>query len=237
MKGWQEDLLRALDGKPDERELFEHIAAAARWLGFDHCAYGLRVPLPLSNPKTFLFNDYPEAWQQRYQAMDYLRKDPTVLRARRSQQPRVWSSDLFAAAPGLWRDAQDAGLKVGWAQSSLDAHGLGGMLTLARSAAPLTALELAAKEMNMRWLVSVAHVAMSRLLAPRFAGTARSGLTAREIEVLKWTADGKTSGEISGILAVSLNTVNFHVKNAVSKLQSANKTSAVVRAAMLGLLN
>ena len=62
-------------------------------------------------------------------------------------------------------------------------------------------------------------------------------LTKREVEVLKWTADGKTSGEISDLLSVSENTVNFHVRNAVSKLQSANRTAAVVRAAMLGLLN
>jgi LuxR family quorum-sensing system transcriptional regulator SolR len=30
--------------------------------------------------------------------------------------------------------------------------------------------------------------------------------------------------------------VNFHVKNAVTKLQTTNKTAATVRAAMLGLL-
>ena len=237
MKGWQEDLLNALEGKSTERELFERIAAAARLLGFENCAYGLRLPLPLSNPRTLLFNDYPVAWQQRYQEMDYLRRDSTVLRARRCQKPMVWSDEVFTSAPALWREAQDFGLRVGWAQSSLDANGLGGMLTLARGADPLTAQELAAKEPGMRWLVSVAHVAMSRRLSPRFADTIRRGLTEREIEVLKWTADGKTSGEISGILAVSENTVNFHVKNAVCKLQSANKTSAVVRAAMLGLLN
>ena len=61
-------------------------------------------------------------------------------------------------------------------------------------------------------------------------------LTAREIEVLKWTADGKTSADISSLLDVSENTVNFHVKNAVTKLQTTNKTAATVRAAMLGLL-
>ncbi|MBF3912595.1 LuxR family transcriptional regulator, partial [Burkholderia pseudomallei] len=32
-------------------------------------------------------------------------------------------------------------------------------------------------------------------------------------------------------------TVNFHVKNAILKLRTANKTAAVVRAAMLGLLS
>ena len=49
-------------------------------------------------------------------------------------------------------------------------------------------------------------------------------------------ADGKTTQETSDILRISIDTVNYHVKNAISKLRSANKTAATVRAAMLGLL-
>jgi LuxR family transcriptional regulator len=89
----------------------------------------------------------------------------------------------------------------------------------------------------MRWLVNVSHQALSRLLAPKLGWDDKPSLTGREVEVLKWTADGKTAGEISDLLAVSEHTVNFHVKNAVAKLQTANKTAAVVRAAMLGLLS
>ena len=36
---------------------------------------------------------------------------------------------------------------------------------------------------------------------------------------------------------ISENTINFHMKNAITKLGAANKTAAVVRAAMRGLLN
>lgn len=63
-----------------------------------------------------------------------------------------------------------------------------------------------------------------------------ANLTEREIEVLRWTADGKTSADISAILTISDNTVNFHIKNAVAKLGVANKTAAVVKAALLGYL-
>jgi LuxR family transcriptional regulator len=77
---------------------------------------------------------------------------------------------------------------------------------------------------------------LSRIFTTQQVEQIQPNLTAREIEVLKWTADGKTSADISSLLAVSENTVNFHVKNAVFKLQSTNKTAATVRAAMLGLL-
>lgn len=89
----------------------------------------------------------------------------------------------------------------------------------------------------MRWLVDIAHVAFTRLLTPILSMSPLSPLTPRETEVLKWSADGKTSGEISQILTISVDTVKFHTKNAVAKLGAANKTAAVARAAILGLLN
>jgi LuxR family transcriptional regulator, quorum-sensing system regulator SolR len=61
-------------------------------------------------------------------------------------------------------------------------------------------------------------------------------LSDREIDVLRWTAEGKTSAEIATILDISERTVNFHVNSVVAKLGATNKTSAAVRAAMLGLI-
>ena len=61
-------------------------------------------------------------------------------------------------------------------------------------------------------------------------------LTPREIEVLHWSAEGKTASEIAGILSLSQETVQTHIKNAVRKLQTTNKTAAAVRAVRMGLL-
>lgn len=61
-------------------------------------------------------------------------------------------------------------------------------------------------------------------------------LTDREIEVLKWSSYGKTAQEVSEIMIISVNTVNFHVKNAMMKLETPNKIATVARASMLGLL-
>lgn len=237
MKSWQEDLLSITDGVHCEHAVFQKIEAAAQSLGFEHCAYGLRVPIPISNPQTVVLNNYSAAWQTRYVNEGYLQTDPTVLHGRKSQVPLIWNEKVFEAVPRMWDEAQSFGLRVGWAQSSLDAVGVGGMLTLSRSQDTLSATELASQEIKMRWLVNISHLSLSRIFAAKRVKQTQQALTPREIEVLKWTADGKTSGEVSGILAVSENTVNFHVKNAVAKLQTANKTAAVVRAAMLGLLN
>jgi DNA-binding CsgD family transcriptional regulator len=220
-----------------ETSLFAQVQHAAACLGFEHCAYGLRLPLPLSSPRMVLLNNYPRRWRERYAEANYIAVDPTVQHARRTQAPLMWNDAVFGAAPELWDEAQAHGLKFGWAQSTRDANGIAGMLTLSRSGDSITSQELEHNEIKMRWLVNVSHLGLSRLLAPKLGWDDDPSLTKREVEVLKWTADGKTAGEISDLLSVSENTVNFHVKNAVSKLQSANKTAAVVRAAMLGLLN
>ena len=89
MRDWQEDFLRIAEQATCEREIFPRIEAAARTLGFDYCAYGWRYPLPISNPRTVILNNYPDGWRARYAAANYLRTDPTVLHGRRSQEPLV----------------------------------------------------------------------------------------------------------------------------------------------------
>jgi LuxR family transcriptional regulator len=88
----------------------------------------------------------------------------------------------------------------------------------------------------MAWLTQAAHLGMSRCLTPKLMPEADAKLSNREIAVLRWTADGKTSGEISCILKISEHTVNFHIHNVINKLNATNKTSAAVKAAMIGLL-
>ncbi len=237
MVNWEEELLAATSHHSDHKEVFRKIEAAARDLGFEHCAYSTRVPWPFSRPRNHLMNNYPAAWQARYQDAGYLHVDPVVAHCRKSEAPLLWSDDVFAKVPEFWREAQSYGLRFGWSQSCLDANGAGaGMFSLSRSAEPLSPEEIAAKEGKMRWLVHISHLRLARTLAPQLHAKPGS-LTSREVEVLKWTGDGKTSSEISQILVLSTDTVNFHLKNAVSKLGAANKTAAVACAAMMGMLN
>ena len=142
------------------------------------------------------------------------------------------SEEVFAATRPLWEEARAQGLRVGWAQSSRTPDGIVGMLTLARSHDQLLDAELLHSERDMVWLSHAAHEAMARLQRPQSAVT----LSQREIEVLRWMADGKTSSEAAEILNLAERTVNFHVANALVKLGTANKTAAVVKAALLGLL-
>jgi DNA-binding CsgD family transcriptional regulator len=236
MKNWQQDLLYILEKHTDENEVFKRIEAAATALGFEHCAYGIRIPIPVTKPKILMFNNYPAQWRERYMAADYIRTDPTVRHGKHSREPLVWDDKVFEQTPELWEEARSYGLSHGWAQSSLDSFGIGGMLTLARSHEPLSGPELRRQEQKMRWLVNIAHLSFSSAINARHSSEHGDLLTERELEVLKWSADGKSAHEISIILSLSKNTVDFHIKNAIAKLHAPNKTAAVVRAVMRGLL-
>lgn len=62
-------------------------------------------------------------------------------------------------------------------------------------------------------------------------------LTAREFEVLRLVQDGLRNKEIADQLAISENTVNFHIKNLMDKLRANDRTHAVTIALRRGLLH
>jgi LuxR family quorum sensing-dependent transcriptional regulator len=64
----------------------------------------------------------------------------------------------------------------------------------------------------------------------------RVQLTRRQIEVLSWTAQGKTSWEIAMIIKCKEVTVNYHLQEAFRRLGAANRTHAVTKAMELRLL-
>ncbi|HEY0664495.1 MAG TPA: autoinducer binding domain-containing protein [Gallionella sp.] len=236
MNTWQEDQLQALQSSKCEHSLFQSIVGLACCLDFDFCAYGIRMPLPISAPAVVMYNNYPSAWQTEYRQKNYLAIDPTVKHAERSQEPIVWSTQTFIDSPDLWDDAQAIGLRVGWAQPSRGANHAIGLLSLARSAEDLSITEIRNKQFKLAWLAQTCHIGMSKLLAPKYLPGVDLKLSSREIDVLRWSAEGKTASEVANILRISERTVNFHASNAISKLGVANKMAACIHAALLGIL-
>jgi LuxR family transcriptional regulator, quorum-sensing system regulator SolR len=219
----------------DERQLFERIASVAKQLGFEFCCYGIRVPLPVSNPAVAIFDTYPAGWMKHYQDSHFIDVDPTVREGMTSTGLIVWP-EAGASAPRLWTDARDFGLRVGVAHSSWAAHGVYGLLTMARSAETLTSAEINMLTFKANWLANMSHALMSEFLVPKLAPEASVELTPRECEVLCWTGEGKTACEIGKILNISERTVNFHVNNVLLKLNATNKVQAVVKAIAMGLI-
>jgi DNA-binding NarL/FixJ family response regulator len=99
------------------------------------------------------------------------------------------------------------------------------------------------KSMHMDELLSVIRLvhAGRRYIPPEVASRLAEhmgddDLTMRELDVLRLIRDGRRNKQIADQLAISENTVNFHIKNLVDKLQANDRTHAVTIALRRGLL-
>jgi len=72
--------------------------------------------------------------------------------------------------------------------------------------------------------------------AQRPTGAEAEHLTERELDVLRLVVDGLRNKEIAAQLAISENTVKFHLKNIVEKLHVQSRTELAARAVREGLL-
>jgi LuxR family transcriptional regulator, quorum-sensing system regulator LasR len=68
------------------------------------------------------------------------------------------------------------------------------------------------------------------------ASNDRPRLSARQYEVLAWSAQGKTCWETAVLMQCSEATVHYHLKQVFRKLDVVNKTQAVSRAMAEGIL-
>jgi two-component system NarL family response regulator len=75
-------------------------------------------------------------------------------------------------------------------------------------------------------------------IAQRLAGRTEQGtLTRREVQVVELIATGMRNKEIAGVLNISEETVQAHVKNILAKLKVPDRTAAVTKALRRGMIH
>jgi DNA-binding NarL/FixJ family response regulator len=90
----------------------------------------------------------------------------------------------------------------------------------------------------LRGLAVIDPSLANTLLSPRERAITppSEALTARELEVLQFLAEGLPNKMIAQRLGISESTVKFHVNAIMSKLGAQSRTDAVVRATRFGLV-
>ncbi|MHB1056957.1 MAG: autoinducer binding domain-containing protein [Rhodanobacter sp.] len=235
MKAWREDCLARLTAPAGSIDpVVRELAAIVQELGFEYCSYVMRMPFPLGNPVVTWSSTYPERWLEHYFSHDYLSVDPLLQQVLDDPFPVVWNDQSFPNQPEFWEEARAHGIRYGWALTSYGKQATVGMLSLARSHHLVTESELAATEAKLVWLSHVVHGTISAMNISK-PGPDQE-LTAREREVLRWTAAGKTADEVGTILGISERTVTFHITSSLVKLDVVNKTQAVAKALLLNIL-
>jgi NarL family two-component system response regulator LiaR len=82
----------------------------------------------------------------------------------------------------------------------------------------------------------IAQRLMDEVTAPAQGRDPTAGLTAREMEVLRLVAQGRTNAEIAAELVITERTVKAHVSNLLGKLHLSDRTQAAVYAWREGLM-
>jgi DNA-binding CsgD family transcriptional regulator len=233
------ELYVSLMGVANEEQLLQELVTFSEKLGFDQaCAFMTMRRTGTAKLVIRDVNNYSEAWKTSSYDEVLWRNDPLTRHAKTSNLPLVWNRALYekAGAGDLWELARTYGFDSGIAISLSDHLGNGYKVGLSRDQ-PLTTdpAELSRLVADAQLFGAFAQSAMMRIWNPK-PEVDLPNLTAREVECLSWTLEGKTAWELGVILGITERTANFHLGNAIQKLDCDNKHSAVIKAMRMGLI-
>ncbi len=220
----------------EEQECERLMSSFAKKLGFDHCLYQAHVYPPMTRPAVIQTGNAPREWLEAYAGQDFAVQDPWIRHAQGSSSPWLWAAAGQQTPILFWRTALSCGMHYGCTLPARTEHGIIGAMTFARTHGGVSLGEFDEKAAELAGFCQRLHDGVLKRRLPQLFHRPDSRLSERERTILQWTADGKTSSEIAMILGLTKRTVNFHVAKATMKLNSTNKTQAVLKAAVLGML-
>ncbi len=182
-----------------------------------------------------LLSGWPTAWLERYIAEDYVHVDPVIRQLKRTVTPFQWDEALYDVgnepqAHRVMTEATEFRMHSGLTVPIYSVSGFQACVTYGSSERKL---DLSSRSVAALHLISIyAHNKMRDVMADSGNRAAKraTALSAREIEVLKWMAAGKTNWEIARIIGVTERTVEFHVSQALRRLNAVTRTQAVAEA-------
>jgi DNA-binding CsgD family transcriptional regulator len=217
------------------QEIIELTTCSIKSIGFDYFAFGVCGSVPFMKPEIRLLGSYPPQWLQRYNEMNYAAVDPTIQHCKISTVPLRWTEELFQECPDFWVEANGFKLNYGLVQPLFNTRGCVGFLSLARERYTITDDELSELKPILKAFIDVVGVRAFEF-KELLITTQEVELTTKEKEVIRWTADGKTSEEIGLILGITADAVNFHLRNIQKKIDACNRLQAVAYAIAQGCI-
>ena len=205
--------------------------------GFTASACGCFLPSKQGPLPSFYFRDWPQEWLALYERENFVAHDYMVAEARRRIAPFTWREagqerQKSEGEKRIWQ----ATLDHGWADGfSVPIHGPGGYFGLVAMAGREVVLSIETRQ-RLHLLAFAAHERCRALSGPRVPAEAPLGLTARELECLRWVAAGLSDTQIAPLTGISASTVKFHIEAGRNKLAAKTRSQAIARLAAQGLL-
>ncbi len=178
--------------------------------------------------------NYPAEWLTLYLARGYHRVDPVIREHFGSFSLQYWDDSFrkWDAPKDFVQGAFDFGLVHGYSHGERGPGSHGSIFSFSGRKLP--------RERRTEAIISILvphlHNAISRIgKAPETVGIPL--ISRRERDVLKWLQSGKTNAEIGAILGISENTVKYHLKSIMEKLDTGTRAQTVAVAMAEGIID
>ncbi|MEX1662150.1 LuxR family transcriptional regulator [Thioclava sp. 15-R06ZXC-3] len=184
------------------------------------------------------YANYPDVWKAHYMTRNMHRVDPTLHKACLSIAPVDWQRfERDQKFKTVFHAAKDFGItSQGLTVPIRGPYGDRGLLSVTRACSQEEWEKLKRHIMGNLQTAAV-HLHDSIMRTSGVPGAlGYSSLSAREKEVLQWTAAGKLQQDIGDILSISHRTVEIHLRSARQKLGAFTTVQAVGRAIGMGLI-
>jgi LuxR family quorum sensing-dependent transcriptional regulator len=216
-------------------QLIAELANAAAEFGFKATAIAAFPHPNIPFEKRVIARHWPDGWFEHYMANNYIAADPVFRHSRTALRPFEWSEAPFeknSKAAQVMSEAAEFGFSAGFCVPTQTSTGpinvtFGGERS-----------EMSREDRGMLHLLAIyAQIRATELLTGKLDGLAEVlKLSPRELEVLQWCAEGKTSEKIAEALGISSHTVLTHIGGACRKLGARSRTAAVAKAIHAGLI-
>lgn len=235
----QGDYLSVLEAK-DQAQFQSVVVRFAQQLGFSTVS-AMVVVDKLNTPAEFVsVHNTPMAFEEHFDSASIGLRDPVMQHCKRQTMPIIWSQRTYLdrGAVDLWEEQARFGYRNGIAMALHLPEGRHFMLGVDRDQdLPTDRAELTRLVADLQLFAVHAQDTALRVLVSEAAQPERPALTPRELDVLRWTMEGKTAWETGALLSVTERTVVTHLQNAMQKLGCNSKHQAVLKALRLGLIH
>jgi DNA-binding CsgD family transcriptional regulator len=235
----QGDYQSVLEAK-DQAQFQSVVIRFAQHLGFDTVSAMVVVDRPGIESEFVTVHNTPMAFEDTFENTSVNKRDPVMQHCKRQTMPIIWGQKTYLDnnVIELWETQARYGYRNGIAMALHLPEGRHFMLGVDRDQEPPNdRAELTRIVADLQLFAVHAQDTAMRVLVSEALQPERPSITPRELEVLRWTMDGKTAWEVGVLLSVTERTVIQHLQNAMRKLECNSKHQAVLKALRLGLIN
>lgn len=203
-------------------ESFRAVMAEAAHVFELPCFAYLRMPRD-GRSLAALISSYPTQWTDHYLKQHYERLDPVIQRAQMGTEPFEWgleanSRPLTASQKTLFDEASMFGIRCGFTIPIQDGRGPVAAVTFASDARRPKFQQMIETNRRVLQLMAIDLHAHARRKLWQDSAINGARLSPRELECLRWAAQGKSAWAIGQILKISRRTAAFHLDNVRAKM-------------------